>query len=76
MTDETERALTLSAVMVAGLAAVPAAASSSGASAEPTMSFKTDTLKVNIWDNNQLDGLQKIADKWTETSGKPRGECA
>lgn len=62
-------ALTLSAVMVAGLAAVPAAASSSGASAEPTMSFKTDTLKVNIWDNNQLAGLQKIADEWSEKSG-------
>jgi multiple sugar transport system substrate-binding protein len=32
-------------------------------------SGSTDTIKVNIWDNNQKDGLQKIADKWTETSG-------
>ena len=27
------------------------------------------TLQVNIWDNNQLDGLQKIADEWTKESG-------
>lgn len=26
-------------------------------------------LKVTIWDNNQREGLQKIADKWSETSG-------
>ncbi len=26
-------------------------------------------IKVNIWDNNQKDGLQQIADKWTEESG-------
>jgi multiple sugar transport system substrate-binding protein len=32
-------------------------------------SGSTDTIKVNIWDNNQKDGLQQIADKWTETSG-------
>lgn len=31
--------------------------------------YSTDELTVNIWDNNQLDGLQKIADEWTETSG-------
>ena len=28
-----------------------------------------DEIKINIWDNNQKDGLQQIADKWTETSG-------
>ena len=27
------------------------------------------TLRVAIWDNNQLKGLQQIADEWTETSG-------
>ena len=27
------------------------------------------TIKVNIWDSNQQEGLQKIADKWTEKSG-------
>lgn len=26
-------------------------------------------LKVGIWDNNQREGLQKIADKWSEKSG-------
>ena len=31
--------------------------------------YTTDSLLVNIWDSNQLDGLQKIADKWTEKSG-------
>ena len=29
----------------------------------------TDKLVVNIWDNNQRDGLQKIADEWSAESG-------
>ena len=28
-----------------------------------------NTLTINIWDANQQEGLQKIADKWSETSG-------
>lgn len=32
-------------------------------------SYTTDELIVDIWDNNQLDGLQKIADEWSEKSG-------
>lgn len=28
-----------------------------------------EEIKVNIWDNNQREGLQKIADKWSEESG-------
>ena len=28
-----------------------------------------DTLVVAIWDNNQLAGLQKIADEWSAKSG-------
>ena len=28
-----------------------------------------NVLTVNIWDANQQEGLQKIADKWSETSG-------
>ena len=28
-----------------------------------------NTLTINIWDSNQQEGLQKIADKWSETSG-------
>ncbi len=39
-----------------------AAASSDGG-------YTVDEIKINIWDNNQKDGLQQIADKWTETSG-------
>lgn len=31
--------------------------------------YKVDTLNVKIWDNNQLAGLQEIADLWTEQSG-------
>ena len=27
------------------------------------------TISVAIWDNNQLKGLQQIADEWSETSG-------
>jgi multiple sugar transport system substrate-binding protein len=30
-----------------------------------------DALEVKIWDNNQLKGLQEIADLWTEQSGIP-----
>ena len=40
------------------------------AAAENTGSkYTTDKLVVNIWDNNQLEGLQKIADEWSEQSG-------
>ncbi len=28
-----------------------------------------DAVRVAIWDNNQLSGLQQIADEWSETSG-------
>ena len=31
--------------------------------------YSVDEIKINIWDNNQREGLQQIADKWTETSG-------
>lgn len=37
--------------------------------ASPEHSYTVDELTVNIWDNNQLDGLQQIADEWTEASG-------
>lgn len=40
--------------------------SSGGSSSD---SASSDTIKINIWDNNQKDGIQKICDKWTETSG-------
>jgi len=31
--------------------------------------YSVSELQVNIWDNNQLAGLQEIADAWTEQSG-------
>ena len=31
--------------------------------------FDTDEIQVNIWDNNQLAGIQQIADEWSEESG-------
>ena len=31
--------------------------------------YTVDTLDVKIWDNNQLAGLQAIADEWTAKSG-------
>lgn len=46
----------------------PNAGSTSGEKA-PKGSYSVDELTVNIWDNNQLDGLQKIADEWSEGSG-------
>ena len=37
--------------------------------ADEATNYSTDALHVAIWDNAQLDGLQQIADKWTEQSG-------
>ena len=31
--------------------------------------YEVDELKVAIWDNNQLAGIQEIADEWSEQSG-------
>ena len=31
--------------------------------------FAAGEIQVNIWDNNQLAGLQEIADAWSEESG-------
>ena len=42
------------------------ASSDSGNAAEASAG---GTLQVNIWDNNQLAGLQEIADEWSATSG-------
>lgn len=43
--------------------------SSSTASTSSSDGYSVSEIKINIWDNNQKDGLQQIADKWTETSG-------
>jgi multiple sugar transport system substrate-binding protein len=44
----------------------PATQANSGDSAG---GFTAKELQVNIWDNNQLAGLQQIADEWSATSG-------
>lgn len=60
-------ALGLCASLTASLAACGSGSSDSSDSSGSGSS--TDALTVNIWDNNQLAGLQEIADEWTETSG-------
>lgn len=69
-------AMTLSLAACGGSSTQSAAetpAASSGASASGTSDggsgYSVDTLEVNIWDSNQLSGIQKIADEWTEKSG-------
>ena len=63
-------ALTLAGLMAASLAACGGssggAATGGGASGGSSSSGE---LQVNIWDNNQLAGLQQIADEWSAESG-------
>ncbi|MBQ6388426.1 MAG: sugar ABC transporter substrate-binding protein [Mogibacterium sp.] len=60
----------LSVVMALSLAACGGNTDTSTSEAEPTADgYTTDTLTVNIWDSNQQEGLQKIADEWSEQSG-------
>ena len=47
----------------AGSSAGSSAASGSTGSSASAGSAGSDTLVVDIWDNNQLDGLQQIADE-------------
>ena len=67
--------LALASVMVLSLAACGggSGASSSSGSAPAADSGSSDaaggTLQVNIWDNNQLAGIQEIADAWSAESG-------
>ena len=64
-------AATLTAAMVLSLAACggSSSSSSSGTAASGSGASGSGELQVNIWDNNQLAGLQQIADEWTEESG-------
>lgn len=55
----------LTACGSAGNGAAPASTTASSGDKSSAMS----EIKINIWDNNQREGLQKIADKWTEQSG-------
>ena len=67
--------LALAGVMVLSLAACGGggssapASSDSGDAAASTEASAGGSLQVNIWDNNQLAGLQEIADEWSATSG-------
>lgn len=45
--------------------------SNSGAGSTNSTSGTAKSLSVDIWDSNQQAGIQKICDKWTETSGVP-----
>ena len=54
------RKITMAAVLALAVGAFSATAANA---------FDATELQVNIWDNNQLAGLQEIADAWTEESG-------
>ena len=45
------------------------AAETTEASTDEAKSYSVDTITINIWDANQQEGLQKIADDWTAKSG-------
>lgn len=58
--------------MKMGLALVLAttvAISATGCGGSKEEKSGSDTIRVAIWDNNQLSGLQQIADEWSEESG-------
>ena len=46
-----------------------ASASADTEETQLTGEYSVDSLTVNIWDNAQLEGLQEIADDWTQISG-------
>lgn len=65
-------AMTVALAACGGSGSSTNTSSSSGSTSTAAASsgdFTTDSLQVNIWDNNQLAGLQQIADEWSETSG-------
>ena len=70
--------LALAGVMVLSLAACGGSSGTSSSSSDAAADTAADsgsasaeggTLQINIWDNNQLAGLQEIADEWSKTSG-------
>ena len=63
-------ALVLVGVMLASLTACGGGSgSSSSGGGDAAASGGAKELQVNIWDNNQLAGLQEIADEWSAQSG-------
>ena len=65
--------LALAGTMVVSLAACGGGSSSGGQASGDGQasggSASSGELQVNIWDNNQLAGLQEIANDWSATSG-------
>ncbi len=65
--------LALAGTMVVSLAACGGGSSSCGQASGDGQasggSASSGELQVNIWDNNQLAGLQEIANDWSATSG-------
>ncbi len=59
----------MGATMFAGCGDSNSATNSATNSGDSAATGSMDEIKVNIWDNNQREGLQTIADKWSETSG-------
>lgn len=67
--EEMKKKLVATTLCAALIAAMTAGCGDSNKTTDKTSSGSMDEIKVNIWDSNQQDGLQQIADKWTEKSG-------
>ncbi len=46
-----------------------AASATTAAGSDSSAGYSTDKITINIWDSNQQEGLQQIADDWTAKSG-------
>lgn len=64
-------ALLLALAMMLALASCGGGEGGTGKSGGASGGSSADQLEVWIWDNDQLEGLQEIADLWTEQSGVP-----
>lgn len=62
-------ALTLCMAMVASMTACGTTETDTASNEGGNEGYSVDEIKINIWDNNQKDGLQEIADDWTAKSG-------
>ena len=62
-------ALTLAGLMAASLAACGGSSGGAATDGGASGGSSSGELQVNIWDNNQLAGLQQIADEWSAESG-------
>ena len=59
----------LSAALAASMALSLAACGGSSTTAGDAGGSSPDALEVRIWDGTQLEGLQEIADGWTQQTG-------